>query len=262
MLISFIILTWNSESTICDCLKSISAKCLEANFKYEILLIDNASIDSTKDIVHKFQNFLPITMFELCKNKGTTFSRNIGLRECKGEIICVLDSDTTLINGNLMEIALLLNDLTIGIIAPKLLFADGSIQTSVKRFPSLLSKLLKIPKILFKLKIKNYDFYPTFPFFQTTDVDTAVSACWFFRRSLLDSVGLFDENIFYSPEDIDFCLRVKKANKRIVYFPDFSIIHYGQQITHNNVFSKVSLSHFWGLLYFFYKHKYISSPRF
>lgn len=259
-LLSFVILTWNSERTIYDCLKSVSAKCNKEKLEYEIYIVDNGSSDETIKIISDSFKRLPIELIALDKNKGTTGPRNMALSKCKGNIICVLDSDAIFTDGSVKKIIELLDYESMGIVSPRLILPDGTIQNSVKKFPSVLSKFMKIPKIILKIGIKDYDFYDNFPFSKVTEVDTAISACWFFRRELLDDVGFLDEKIFYSPEDVDFCLRVRKAGKKNIYYPYLTILHHTQQITHKKFMSKVALSHLWGLIYFFWKHKYVHRP--
>lgn len=259
--ISFIVLTWNSERTICDCLESISTACNKEHVTYEILVIDNGSTDNTVDLIHSRFQGRPVYLTRLPENRGTTYPRNIALRASRGDVICIMDSDAVILEGSLKGVFDLLRDQSIGLVAPRLLLADGTVQNSVKKFPSLISKLIKIPRIIFGLKVPNYDFYSTFPFENQTEVDTAISACWFFRRDLLTEVGFLDEKIFYSPEDIDYCLRIKKAGKKIIYVPQMSVLHYTQQITHKNFASKIAFSHLIGLIYFFYKHRYITKPK-
>jgi GT2 family glycosyltransferase len=135
-----------------------------------------------------------------------------------------------------------------------LLLPDGSVQNSVKRFPTMLDKLMKIPRIVSNIKTENTDFYHDFPFTTEQNVDTAISACWFIRKKYWENIGGLDEMIFYAPEDIDFSIRVWKAGFRILYFPQFTVLHHTQQITHKKPLSKTSLSHFKGLLYYYWKH--------
>lgn len=260
-IISFIILTWNSERTIAECLQSIIDQCSISEIDYEIFIVDNGSTDKTIGLITSEFHNLNIQLTLLKENKGTTLPRNIALAKSKGDIICIIDSDAVLYEGRLDEIVLQLDDSSVGIIAPKLFLPDGTIQNSVKKFPSLFSKLVKIPKILFKIKTRNLDFYTDFPFKEKIEVDTAISACWFFRRDLLTEIGYLDEKIFYSPEDIDYCLRVKKSGKKIIYDPFFSVLHYTQQITHKKFFSKIALTHFFDLMYYFFKHKYVNKPK-
>ena len=140
--------------------------------------------------------------------------------------------------------------------------SSKKVQVSVKRFPTIGSKLARVPRIVMGMPLIEHGAYEGFPFTDAVDVDTAISACWFFRRTLLDRVGYLDEHIFYAPEDIDYCLRVWRNGLRIRYFPGFTVFHRTQQITHKNVFSPIALSHLYGLLYFFLKHRYLwNAPR-
>ncbi len=232
-------------------------KCAAEGIKYEIIVIDNGSSDGSISVFDHFAHILPdnFRLVLLKTNKGTTYPRNIGLKKAQGKYICILDSDTELVKGELTDVIRLLDEnREIGIVAPRLLLENGSVQNSVKKFPTFWHKLIKIPKALFGIRTLEVDFYNGFPFEKETEVDSAISACWFFRRELLETVGMLDENIFYSPEDLDYCLRVYKAGKKILFFPCVTLIHFTQQISHKKPFSKVSLSHFRGLLYYFGKH--------
>ena len=254
---SFIILTWNSCQFLEKCFHSIIRSCNEEGLSYEIIVVDNGSVDDSPEIFKEFLNNFPDNFFVeyLQFNRGTTVSRNIGLNKSRGQVICVIDSDTELRNGSLGEIFnYLIKHPNTGIIAPRLVMRDGSIQNSVKKFPTFFDKIIKIPRAVLGLNTPNNDFYDNFPFTSIREVDTAISACWFFRRGILESVGYLDENIFYSPEDLDFCLRVFKKGLTLLYWPGFVVFHDTQHISHKKPFSKVSRSHFIGLLYYFRKH--------
>lgn len=196
-----------------------------------------------------------IQIIYLDKNYGTTYPRNLALKKASGKYICILDSDTEILSGSLRETVQYLDDnVDTGIIAPKLVLRSGEVQNSVKKFPTILHKLEKIKSIIGGRTSRNLDFYEGFPFSEKTEVDTAIAACWIFRRSLLDTAGYLDEKIFYAPEDVEYCLRTWKTGKKIIYYPGLEILHNTQQITHKNPFSRVALSHLSGLLYYFRKH--------
>jgi GT2 family glycosyltransferase len=264
--ISYIILSWNSEKFLNDCFISIIKKCNKENILYEVITIDNGSIDGSTKLVEQFQNEYPdkFVLIHLDKNMGTTYPRNLGLKKARGEFLCILDSDTELGKGSLSEILERLDsEKKIGIIAPRLLLPDGSIQHSVKRFPTFINKLMKTPRILMGIKTKNADFYDDFPFADERKADSAISACWFFRRELLKSVGYLDENIFYAPEDVDYSLRIWKSGFYIIYYPKFEVLHHTQQITHKRPISKTSINHFMGLIYYYRKHGgWFNRPKF
>ena len=262
--LSFVILTWNSEQYIKECLKSIIDKCRAESIRFEVFIIDNGSTDRTKNILEEYKEKLAaIYTIYLDKNYGTTYPRNMALKKAAGRYICILDSDTEILSGSLRETVQYLEDnVDTGIIAPKLILQSGEVQNSVKKFPTVLHKLEKIKSIIGIRASRNLDFYEGFPFSEKTEVDTAISACWIFRRSLLDAVGYLDEKIFYAPEDVEYCLRIWKMGKKIIYYPGLEILHNTQQLTHNNPFSRVALSHLGGLLYYFRKHSSWFSTKF
>jgi GT2 family glycosyltransferase len=259
--ISFVILTWNSGQTIDDCLTGIGRACGKESIDYEVFVVDNGSHDRSVELVTERKMNMPITLIRLPKNMGTTKPRNDALKLCSGNIICIVDSDAVFLEGSLKNLtALLLNDETIGILAPKLIFSDGTVQDSVRQFPSVLGKFSRIPAIIFKLPVKDFDRYNNSPFSEVTEVDYAISACWFFRRELLNQVGYLDERIFYAPEDVDYGLRVWKKGEKTMYYPHFTVLHHVQRLTHKNIFSRIALSHLCGVIYYFLKHRYFMRP--
>ncbi|KPK34116.1 MAG: hypothetical protein AMK70_08540 [Nitrospira bacterium SG8_35_1] len=255
--LSFITLSFNSEAFLAKCFDSVMSKCQQEGITFEIIVIDNGSKDSSLNIIRTYQKTYPDifkTIF-LTENMGTTYTRNLGLKKAEGRYICIIDSDTEMAEGSLLGVMQTLeNSEELGIIAPQLVLPDGSIQNSVKKFPTLWHKLVKLPKAIGKITISDNDFYKDFPFQDETIVDSAISACWFFQRVLVDDIGYFDEKIFYAPEDVDYSLRLYKAGKKILYYPKLKILHHTQQISHNKPFSKLSISHLLGLLYYYRKH--------
>ena len=76
------------------------------------------------------------------------------------------------------------------------------------------------------------------------------------------AVGNVDEKIFYSPEDVDYCMRVWKAGYQIVYAPSAVVVHDAQELSRSRIPNKFTFSHGLGLLYYFKKHQYwFSSAR-
>lgn len=221
-----------------------------------MVLVDNGSNDGTCKLAEAYceKYGTQVHLLSLPKNCGTTYPRNLGLKKIQGLICCILDSDTEFIYGRINSILNLVNRDEIGMVVPQLVLPGNYIQDSVKKFPTFFDKIRKIPGIIFGMAVSKNDFYDAFPFSEPRAVDTAISACWFFKRSMLDVVGFLDEKFFYAPEDVEFCLRVNKASLQIVYYPQVSILHHTQQLSHKKPFSKVSWNHFAGLLYYFTKH--------
>jgi GT2 family glycosyltransferase len=263
--VSFVILSWNSAHYIKQCILSYANSLSRESIVAEFIIIDNGSKDKTVKIVE--EEIAPLVLpvhscrvIRMSKNKGTTASRNKGLAVAAGKYIVVCDSDTEYYAGNWMNLIGILNQNNrIGLLVPEISYPNKSIQHSVKRFPILQDKLGKLRTIFLKKKNINTDFYPDFPWKDCRTADTAISAFWFFKRNTIEIVGLLDEKIFYSPEDIDYCLRIWKSGKQIYFCPFFKIVHFTQQLSHKKPISFLAISHFYGLLYLFFKHKYCFS---
>jgi GT2 family glycosyltransferase len=263
-LISFVILTWNSSRTIGETLSSIVRTMADNDARaFEVLVVDNGSTDATLDIVRGYETSARIRVTRLPRNRGTTYPRNLALREAAGAFICVLDSDVAIRSWRVQE-SLDFISANRCLLAPKLVYPDGSVQHSVKRFPTVTAKLLKVPKILFGIeRFARRDFYPGMPFTGPRRVETAISAFWLFPSHFLTTVGLLDEKMFYAPEDIDYCVRVQRAGHPVYYYPALVAVHHTQQISHANPFGRVARSHLFGLSRYFLKNRYwLRAPRF
>jgi len=265
--VSLVILTWNSGEYIKRCIESYAVSFFNQGITAEFIIVDNGSTDTTANIVEQdIKPFLPVCCdlqsVQLEKNHGTTISRNIGIAKAKGEIIVICDSDTEFMQGEWEKaFSIIKNNQKIGIVAPSLFYENGDIQHSVKKFPTLTDKLRKIPKIFLNFPMEDKDFYADFPWQKSTVVDSAISACWILSKKTVEEVGPLDENIFYSPEDLDYCLRIWEAGKQVIYYPDIKLTHHTQQISYRKPFSRQAISHFKGLLYYFSKHHYWLSRR-
>ncbi|MFC2091762.1 glycosyltransferase family 2 protein [Elusimicrobiota bacterium] len=265
--ISFIILSYNSENCIEECILSYAEAVSKDSLVAEFLIVDNGSFDNTAKLLEEkifsgLTSYCSGKLYQMKKNHGTTVTRNLALKDAKGRVIVICDSDTVFLSGSLREgLNYLTSNESVGLIAPRLFLEDGSIQNSVKLFPTFIDKFVKLGKIFFGTKYSKSDFYKDFPWDNQRAVDTAISAFWMFPRQLLDTVGYLDEKIFYAPEDVDLCLRIWKSGKKIFYYPKINIVHKIQQISHSRPFGKIAISQFRGLIYYFRKHGYLFSRK-
>ena len=253
--ISAIILTWNSEKYIESSVCSFIADC-EGAYSYEIFIVDNGSVDRTKEIIQNLTSRYAdsIKPIYLKENYGTTYPRNLALKKAKGEFLVVMDSDVDVNKGTISRlIGVLTDNKDVGIVAPKLIYPSGAPQKSTDVFPTIFTKILRyffLKAIEKKEKVWGASSGPQ-------EIDYAISALWVLRRDILEKVGLLDENIFYAPEDVDYCLRVWKAGYKVMYVPDVSCVHHTQEISRGMKFNKATRDHIRGLVYYFKKHKYL-----
>jgi GT2 family glycosyltransferase len=253
-------LAWNSANYLQKCLSSIFEDLSRSLLAFEVFVIDNGSRDQTREIIETFKARYPRQLHTtfLPQNVGTTVSRNLALKKARGEAIVVLDSDIEIVTPGTFQglVDSLRGSPGTGLVAPRLVYNSGKLQKSIDRFPTLQSKFLRFffLKSIEKWEAKNAAMQTPL------EVDYAISAFWVIRGKILETVGLLDEQIFYAPEDVDFCLRIWQAGYKVVYFPTITCIHHAQEISRGLKFNKAMMQHFGGLIYYFRKHRYWFIP--
>ena len=251
-------LSWNSAGHIESCVLSLLRE--GGGHHDEVWVVDNGSTDGTVTILQQLEREHPdgLTVIYLKSNVGTTVSRNLALRQVRGAYVAIVDSDVVVPEGTVEPlIARLSEDPSCGLLAPKLVYPNGQMQMSTDVFPTIFRKLGR----LFMLRAMERRLDISGSSQEPRSVDYAISAFWMMRQDLLATVGLLDEEIFYSPEDVDYCLRVWKAGYRVVYDPTVHAVHCAQEISRRSPLSRAAVSHAAGLMYFFRKHGYAFSTR-
>jgi GT2 family glycosyltransferase len=255
MNISVVILSYNSAKSLKRCLDDLHGALTQIDGAFEVFVVDNGSRDASRDIIldqqRRYDGALKPIYFE--QNTGTTYSRNAALRQATGRYLLVLDSDAY-VNADALRllIAHLEQNPAVGMAVPRLFYGSGRFQLSTDRFPTLVHKL---KRFLFLRKMERSS-NPTADATAPIDVDYAISACWLIRRDAFEATGLLDEKIFYSPEDVDYCLRVWAAGFRIAYVPAAQLVHDAQELSRGFRLSRFHFSHLKGVFYLQHKHRY------
>ncbi len=254
MKVSIIILTWNSASEIAACLTSLAEG---VTLNHEVIVVDNGSQDRTCRLV---QHTCPTArLVRNSHNRGVAPARNQGIRLAAGEYVVILDDDTVVEPGALDRLVAYMDARPeVGLCGPRLTTAEGDLQLSCRRFPTLVDKLARrLPaarRLTRAVEMADWDHRTV------RAVDYVIGACQVIRRLALHEVGLFDERIFYGPEDIDLCLRLQQAGWRVVYNPGAVVVHKERRVT-RSLRSGLTWKHGLGLGYFFWKHGYLLSRR-
>lgn len=225
--LSVIIATYQSEHHLGICLQSV-ARHLEG-IDYEVCVVDNASTDGTAAIAAAAGEHVAVIRNN--RNLGFSAAINVGLRNTTGRIVMWLNPDTEVVGGDARALLRHFDeDPSVGIIGPKVLNRDGTIQYSCRSFPSYETALFNRYSLLTRLFPKNR-FSSKYLFSQwdhgtIRDVDWVSGACLIHRRSLIDAIGELDERFFMYIEDIDFCLRASRSGWKIRYDPAFQVMHH------------------------------------
>lgn len=247
--LSVVILNWNTRDLLEKCLDSLLCARAHIGIEVQVIVVDNASEDDSRTMVStKFPQVLLITNR---RNIGFGAGNNSALPQATGRYVLFLNSDTVVTEGALTRMVQFADaNPDIGILGPKLLNGDGSLQYSCRSYPNLGTGFFRntplgrlFPKNRFTSNYLLTDFDHSTP----RDVDWLSGAALMMRRILIDKIGAFDEEYFMFCEDVDLCWRVNHApyplrtkgegqtgagsesrpphTWRVTYYPDAVIYH-------------------------------------
>lgn len=252
--LSIVIISWKMKALLRGLLSSIAR--YTEGITYELIVVDNNSKDGTQEMIRS--DFPNAKLIINSENRGVARARNQALPIAEGKYILILDADMVLIENSFKKMIEFMDKTQdAGICGGKLISPDGIVQYNARRYPSLLTFILRRLTYLRVVQnskaLKNHEMIE-WDRNDIRDVDYVIGACQMIRRDALKAVGLLDEKIFYGPEDIDYCIRMYQNGWKVYYYPCTSIIHYEQRITKKKYFSMLSLRHLCGIFHLFLKY--------
>lgn len=216
--VSIVIASFNTEKLLKECLASIFAD--RAYFAWEVIVVDNGSVDGSVEMVKN--DFTTVHLIENGSNIGFSRAENQGLRRSNGQFVLFLNSDTRVRSGAVGELAEYLGDHPdVGLVAPKLLNPDGSVQPSCFHFPGILNTLRAY---WFGNRRLVEKYFPSWKV--PVSVDATVAAAMMVPVGVARKLGGFDEKFFFYFEDIDLCRRVKNLGLNVIYYPGAEVVHH------------------------------------
>lgn len=226
--LSIILVNYKSTALVLDCVKSIHRQTVQHSF--EIILVDNDSKDDCKErILAKYPEvrFLPLDY-----NAGFARANNAGIEISTGEFILILNTDTIILDGAIDKSITLLkqHDNAVGC-GVQLLNTDGTTQISGAHIiKGGLNTLLVLPYLGRLIRWLGYRFKSTIPSVQnisdTIEVDWIVGAYILIKKAVLKKSGLLDEDFFMYAEEMEWCDRLKRYGK-LLLFAEPKVIHIG-----------------------------------
>ena len=224
--LSIIIVNWNVCDLLRRCLTSIQTN--QGDLLLEVIVVDNASIDDSVVMVRR--EFPGIRLIASQENLGYTGGNNRGAYEATGRYLLIFNPDTEIVGQALQRMVAYLDEQPqVGVVGPQLLYPDGSIQSSRRRFPQLTTAFFSGTPLTWRF-FPNNKFAREHTMTNTSDqetqpVDWLVGAALMIRREAWQEVGLFDEGYFMYFEEVDWCYRCRQAGWEIHYLPVAQIIH-------------------------------------
>ncbi|HKP51568.1 MAG TPA: glycosyltransferase family 2 protein [Chloroflexia bacterium] len=237
--VSIIIVSWNVRPLLERCLSLLTQGAATGDLVTEIIVVDNASSDGSADVAASFPN---VHVVRCEHNLGYGRANNIGMKMARGKHLLVLNPDTEPLPGSIERLVAFQRSCpSAGIVAPRLLNVDRSVQASAFSFPTLAMAaidLFPLPHIVpGRLRQRLYSSrlngrYPDegkrdLPF----RIDHPLGACMLISRQAYREVGGFDPKLFIYSEEIDLALRYLKAGWECWQVPQAEVVHIGGQST-------------------------------
>ena len=234
--LAIIILNYRTAQLSQDCLDSLDAEVktsatdTEVEPSIRVVVVDNDSRDGSADAIERhivargFGTWASVVRSPI--NGGFAAGNNLGIRSVQADAYLLLNSDTLVKKGAIAEFRRAMQARPdAGIIGASFEDGDGQLLESCFTFPQPMSELLRVANTGVVTKaLRRFDTPATYGD-EPTEADWMPFAGVVIRREVLDVVGLLDDGFFMYFEDVDYCIRVRAAGWRIVYWPAARIVH-------------------------------------
>lgn len=236
------IVNYNSRGLLKNCLSSIMAEPLQS-VKLQIILINNdkeplAGFGAGQDFGTEQE------ILEVGENLGFAKAHNLGFQKAKGEVIFFLNPDTEITPHSIEILANIFKpDSDIGIAGPLLVGKSGGVEEEHCGARKTLSSIVW-SKLASKKCSKETEIFET---------DWVSGGAMLVKRELFSELGGFDEKFFMYYEDVDFCLRARKRNIKVVVDPRARVFHESGK-SHQN--SKAKKKHYYASQDYYFRKNF------
>ncbi len=253
--VSVAIVSYRSRDDVLSCLDALRRN---VEIPHETIVVDDGSGDGTVEAVR--EAFPEARTLAKTENEGLVAGRNSALPMIRGRFVLMLDSDTEVRPGAIETLAAALDSNPgVGLVGPKLIYPDGELQLSCRRYPPFLAPVTRRGPYA-RLRpddashrrhlMKDFDHASERP------VVWVAGAAQMWRAELPRRIGEFDSRVSsYGGEDLDWCLRVWEEGLEVRYVPGAEIVHNWRKVTRKSRFGAASRRAFRDWYYLQWKHR-------
>jgi GT2 family glycosyltransferase len=210
--LSIVIVSFNARADLHACLVSLQKG--PPSMDHEILVVDNGSADGSGETAGRMPG---VRVIRMGRNAGFAAANNAGIRQGRGDLVLLLNSDTLVPPGSLDRlIERLAATAGAAIAGPRLVDGDGNPELSFGRMISPLNELRQKHRTPAWIQAATA---------REQFVDWVSGACLLVRRADAEAAGLLDERFFLYTEDVDFCHAVRRLGRTVLFTPAAEITH-------------------------------------
>jgi GT2 family glycosyltransferase len=226
MKLSIAIINYNTKGFLEMCLRSINKSVKP--WEYEIIIIDNASNDDLITVISKESSTIKFSVNK--QNVGFAKAYNQAIKEAKGEYILLLNPDVVLLPTTMTRcVEFLERHPEVSVVTCYVELVDSKIDPACHRgFPdpwTSFTYFIGLEKLFPKSRLFGRYHLGWLPLNTIHEIDTPSGCFYMIRKSVIDEVGLLDENYFLYYEEVDWSYRIKQKGWKIFFLPEVKIIH-------------------------------------
>lgn len=246
------IVNWNTRDELRECLQSVFDQ--DGSVSFEVIVVDNGSSDGSVEMIRsEFAD--RVILISNSANLGFGAAHNMAIRRSTGRYVFCVNPDCLFLEADVLRGMVEYMDAnpSIGMLGPRVLNPDGTLQFSARRFPPMIAGLFRhtilgklFPKNRF---VRNY-LMTDYSHDDIMDTDWLSGSALMARQETYEQIGTFDERFFMYCEDVDWCKRAHDGGWRVVYYPRVSVSHRIGAASDKNPIQMIKHHHRSMLLYF------------
>jgi N-acetylglucosaminyl-diphospho-decaprenol L-rhamnosyltransferase len=217
--VSVVVVTYNPLPWIERSLRSVEGAS-------ELIVVDHGSTDGTLELVQ--ERFRRARIIEQ-ENRGFGGGNNAGMRAAPSDYVLLLNPDAWFLDDGFDRLVSFAEaHPEAGIVGPKLLHPDGSLQRSVRGFPTpwrIATEFFFLRKLAPRSRLLNAFHGGPADHESVYDAEWLGGACLLVRGEALAAVGGFDEDFFLFSEEVDWCYRFRDQGWRVLFYPGAEVVH-------------------------------------
>jgi GT2 family glycosyltransferase len=218
--VSVVVVTFNALPFVEQCLQSVAG--------YDAIVVDHGSTDGTVAVVR--EQFPDVRVVEQ-ENLGLAAGWNRGIQETASSFVLILNADAWAVGDGVQQLlTFAVEQPKAAVVGPKLLNIDGSLQRSVRGFPTLwrlATEYFFLRKLAPRSRALNAFYAGGFDHDRVREAEFVMGSVMLVRRDAIEQVGLLDEDFFLFSEETDWCYRFRRAGWKVLFYPGAEFVHVG-----------------------------------
>jgi N-acetylglucosaminyl-diphospho-decaprenol L-rhamnosyltransferase len=233
--VSVVVVTYNAMPWIERCLDSVAG--------HPTVVVDHGSTDGTLERVRDRDG---VRLLEQA-NLGLAAGWNAGLRAVDTPYVLILNADAWVVGDAVERLAAFADEHPgAAVVGPRLLNPDGTLQRSVRGFPTLwrlATEYFFLRKLAPRSRLFNAFYAGGFDHDTAREAEFLMGAALLVRREAVAAVGLLDESFFLFSEEVDWCYRFRSAGWSVLFYPGAEVVHVGGAAHGGRMFDQEVLGH-------------------